>query len=399
MSEKAKVYFASIQQGRDSAFASMTAKFDQLLEMLDFSTIEKQDKVAIKMHLGFSDGYQTVPVFFVRRVVKAVKDAGGWPFITDNPTAVYNAVERGYTSETCGCPIIPISGVKDGYKEPVNINYRTVEDLEMAGVIRDADAIVDLAHAKGHMCAGYGGALKNLAFGCYVAQTRWQKLHGIEQSIDYWDADKCTPEHAKKLVDACLYKAISYDEEKHKLKLGAGGCYNSNCFECLKADEGVGCLKIVPEMFDSFQEIMAIATKNVLDTFDENKRFFLNFLLEITPHCDCAAIAQPSVVPDIGIMGSRDLVAIDTASLDYIEKAGIIEHLVPPYFKHFNTDSKMHPLMRLWGPMKNPYMGLEYVEKMGVGSSNYEVIEILPAEETLNMEPPKREYERQPSFY
>ncbi len=399
MSDKSKVYFAAIQQGQDSQFASMTAKFDELLEKLDFSTIEKNDKVAVKMHLGFDHGYQTVPVFFVRRVVKAVKDAGGWPFITDNPTAVYNAVERGYTSETCGCPIIPISGVKDGYSTPVKIDYRTVDTLEMAGVIRDADAVVDLSHSKGHMCAGYGGALKNLALGCYAAMTRWRKIHGIEQSIEYWDSEKCTPEHAKKLVASCPYNAIQYVEDKHRLAVNAGGCHNSNCFECLKVDEGVGSLKITPEMFDYFQEIMAIATKQVLDTFDEKKRFFLNFLLEITPHCDCAAIAQPSVVPDIGILGSRDMVAIDMASLDLIEKTGLIEQVVPPYFKHFNKDTSMHPLKRLWGAMKDPYKGLEYAEKLGCGTRNYEIMEILPPEETLNMEAPQREYERQPSFY
>ena len=85
-----------------------------LIEHLDFSTIEKKDKVAVKMHLGFNDGYQTVPVFFVRRIVEAIKKVGGVPFVTDNPTAVYNAAYRGYTQETCGCPIIPIAGVKDG---------------------------------------------------------------------------------------------------------------------------------------------------------------------------------------------------------------------------------------------------------------------------------------------
>ena len=113
MTEKSEVYFGSIQHGLDHRCASLGVKVDRIIELLDFSTIKKRDKVAIKMHLGFADGYQTVPVFFVRRIAKAVKDIGGWPFITDNPTAVYNAVERGYTEETCGCPLIPVAGVKD----------------------------------------------------------------------------------------------------------------------------------------------------------------------------------------------------------------------------------------------------------------------------------------------
>jgi uncharacterized Fe-S center protein len=72
----AKVFFGSMQQGRDSASASLGAKLSKLLEHLDFSTIEKNDKVAIKMHLGFHDGYQTVPVFFRPPHRQSCK--GGW---------------------------------------------------------------------------------------------------------------------------------------------------------------------------------------------------------------------------------------------------------------------------------------------------------------------------------
>ncbi len=107
-STKSKVYFGSVQQGRILPFASFAAKVDRITELLIEQTpINKREKVAIKMHLGFNVGYQTIPVFFVRRIVDAVKKTGAFPFITDNPTAVYNAVNRGYTQETCGCPIIP----------------------------------------------------------------------------------------------------------------------------------------------------------------------------------------------------------------------------------------------------------------------------------------------------
>ncbi|MFX0097909.1 MAG: hypothetical protein ACFE7E_09140, partial [Candidatus Hodarchaeota archaeon] len=61
------VYFGSIQHGRPHPFASFAKKIDKIIELLDFSTIKEKEKVAIKMHLGFADGFQTVPVFFVRR--------------------------------------------------------------------------------------------------------------------------------------------------------------------------------------------------------------------------------------------------------------------------------------------------------------------------------------------
>jgi uncharacterized Fe-S center protein len=146
---------------------------------------------------------------------------------------------------------------------------------------------------------------------------------------------------------------------------------------------------------------MAIAARKVLETFDKDKRFFLNVALAITPHCDCMGMAQPSVVRDIGILGSRDIVGIEAATLDLIKDAGLIKDAIPPYFKHTNLDpnANLHPFSRLYGPLKNPYHVIDFAEKQNLGTREYELVEILPAEETLNMKPPKQEYEKQPSFY
>ena len=79
--EKPKVYFGSVQHGKAARFASLAAKYDKIVDLLlEQTPIEKKDKVAIKMHLGFNDGYHTIPVFFVRRLVEAVKKKGGYPF-------------------------------------------------------------------------------------------------------------------------------------------------------------------------------------------------------------------------------------------------------------------------------------------------------------------------------
>ena len=49
-----EVFYGSIQHGQASAFASLTVKVDKIIDLLDFSSIKKNDKVAIKMHLGYS---------------------------------------------------------------------------------------------------------------------------------------------------------------------------------------------------------------------------------------------------------------------------------------------------------------------------------------------------------
>ncbi|MFX0067946.1 MAG: DUF362 domain-containing protein [Candidatus Hodarchaeota archaeon] len=396
---ESEVYFGSVQHGKLHAIASLAAKVDKIVELLDFSTIKKNDKVAIKMHLGFQDGYQTVPVFFVRRIVDAVKKTGGWPFVTDNPTAVYNAVYRGYTQETCGCPIIPVAGVKDGYTYKTRVDYKNVDELDMAGVLHDADILINLTHAKGHGVCGYGGAIKNLALGGYSGPTRWEKLHGVHEYTSYWDQEKSTPEHSKKLVESCPYNALKYDEEKHKLSLNLHNC--NQCLECIKADKGIGSLQIKQESFTAFQELEAIAAKKILDTFEDDKKFHINFVIEVTAFCDCCGIVLPCVVNDIGVVGSRDIVTVDTATLDLIAKEGLIERNIPPFFKHVNLDSsaELHPFQRIHGPFKDPYIVIDFGENLGMGSRKYKLIEILSPEETIEMKVPERVYERQPSFF
>jgi len=399
-SNKPKVYFGSIQHGKVWPFASFPVKVDKITEILMEQTpIEEKDKVAIKMHLGFNDGYQTIPVFFVRRIVEAVKRTGGYPFITDNPTAVYNAVKRGYTQETCGCPIIPIAGVKDGYTTPVEINFKGFDTLDLGGVLKDADVLIDLSHAKGHGACGYGGAIKNLALGGYSGPTRWVKIHGVSQIDKYWDSVKGSPEHARKLVEACPYGALRYDEEKDNLIRNYHDCHQ--CFTCLEIDQDIGALKLPRESYTAFQEMMAISSSKVLETFDSSKVFYLNFLLNITTYCDCLGTAQPSIVNDIGIVGSKDIVAIETATLDLIKKEGLIEKNIPPFLKHVNLDPNedLHPFTRLHGPYKDPYESVRFVEKLGKGTSRYELVEILSPEETANMKTPEKAFERgEPTF-
>ncbi|MFX1278892.1 MAG: DUF362 domain-containing protein [Promethearchaeota archaeon] len=399
-SKKSEVYFGSVQHGKIAEIACFAAKVDRITEMLIEKTpIVAKDKVAIKMHLGFRDGYQTVPVFFVRRIVEAIKKKGGYPFVTDNPTAVYNAYKRGYTQETCGCPIIPIAGVKDGYTTPVKINFKGIKTLDLGGSLKDADVLIDLTHAKGHGACGYGGAIKNLALGGYSGTTRWMKIHGVSQIDKYWDKEKGTPEHAKKLVEACPYGALRYEETQSNLIRNYHDCHQ--CFTCLELDQGVGALKVPRESYSAFQEMIAIAASKVLETFKPEKVFYLNFLLQITTFCDCVGMGQPSIVNDIGVLGSKDIVAIETATLDLIKKEGLIEKAIPPFLKHvnLNPEDDIHPFTRLHGLYKDPYEAIGYIEKLGLGTSQYELIEILSPEEIAKMKTPERQFEGEPTFF
>ena len=406
MTEMPDVYFGSTISGVPYRFANLSEKLDRILEQLDLSTINKRDKVAVKMHLGFHDGYQTVPVFFVRRIVEAIKKQGAFPFVTDNPTAVYQAVDRGYTQETCGCPIIPVAGVHDGYVSKKKVDIKGIKSLDAAGVLLDADVLINLVHSKGHGACGYGGAFKNIALGGFSGPTRWRTIHGIVQRDKYFDEEKMTKEHLERLKEACPRKAPAWDDTTGKASLVFYECDQCHGGKqpCVEADGGVTGWSINPENFNSFQELMAANAKIILDSFDDSKIFHLNFLLNITPFCDCMGMAMPSVIDDIGIVASRDIVAVDTASLDLIAKQGLNESTIkkiPERYMRINPNlkAKLHPFQLIHGPLKDPYQVARYGEARGMGSSKYKLVEILSAKETAVMEPPKHQYESGPTFF
>ncbi len=49
-----------------------------------------------------------------------------------------------------------------------------------------------------------------------------------------------------------------------------------------------------------------------------------------------------------------------------------------------------HPLQWLHGPFKDPYLAMMYAEKLGIGSRNYELVDVLPVEAITRSPLPNR---------
>src|SRR5512143_277782 len=96
------VYFGSARQARLDPKETLPAKLDLILDRLYLRERVKDETVAIKLHVGAGIGYSTVHPIFVRKVVQAVKDSGGKPFIADVNGNVMDAQTRGYTAEVLG---------------------------------------------------------------------------------------------------------------------------------------------------------------------------------------------------------------------------------------------------------------------------------------------------------
>jgi uncharacterized Fe-S center protein len=133
--------------------------------------------------------------------------------------------------------------------------------------------------------------------------------------------------------------------------------------EALAVDEANG--------YRHFQEGMALTTKLILNHFDRRRVLHINVLTQITMFCDCWGMSTPSVVPDIGIMASHDMVAVDMASLDAIK----VENFIPgSLVGNRSLGPGEHLFHKIHG--KDPFVQLRALERRGVGRSRYELRQI-----------------------
>jgi uncharacterized Fe-S center protein len=180
----------------------------------------------------------------------------------------------------------------------------------------------------------------------------------------------------KKIIDACPHDGVAEDKENPgNLHLHMENC--NQCGRCLRVAP-TGSLLIDPVNFNTFQEACAISVSVVLSTFAPGKVTHLNLATHMTPVCDCFGFTSMQILPDAGIFGSDDIVAIEKATLDVIAQTRLIEENVPTSLEVHTREG--HPFRWLHGPLKDPYMVTDYGEKLGLGSRDYELVDVLPVE-------------------
>jgi uncharacterized Fe-S center protein len=372
------VYYGSPRQARLVGEETLPAKLDLIIEQLKIRERVKDEVVAIKLHVGNNIGYSVIHPVFVRKIVQAVKDGGGKPFVCDVEWDTNTAAERGYTAEVLGCPVYPTSGPKGDYFYAHNRPFKNITDWKVAGMIQDATFMINFAHAKGHPSCSYGGAFKNIALGCMVGETRGA-MHDTCHYEPYWFREKTNGvDDFKKIIDSCPHEAISEDkEDPGNLHLHVEPC--NQCGRCLEVAPP-GSWKIDPANFHIFQEACANSVDITLKTFDPSKHTHLVLATHMTPVCDCFGFTSMPILPDAGIFGSDDIVALEQAVLDKIAETRLIEENVPTSMEIHTRAG--HPFQWMHGPLKDPYLVVEYGASLGLGSREYELVDVYPVEES-----------------
>lgn len=117
--------------------------------------------------------------------------------------------------------------------------------------------------------------------------------------------------------------------------------------------------KIWTSDHDAFLESMADAALSVVDFFNR-EIVYINVMKNMSVDCDCCAIAEDPCMADIGMLASLDPVAIDKACLDLVYAS--------------DDPGKDHLIERI--ESRNGVLTVKAAEKLGVGSSDYELIEL-----------------------
>lgn len=352
---------------------SLLDRLKRLLEAAGLAeVIAQRDLVAVKLHFGEKGNTAFIRPVFLAQVVEKVKELGGMPFLTDANTLyagtrgnsvshLNTAVENGFAFSTVKAPLIIADGLRGGSHEAVRINLDLVKVAYIGKEIHDSDALIGVAHFKGHEVTGFGGAIKNVGMGC---ASRKGKLDQHSELSPKVKAKKCIG--CGLCAEHCAQKAISLKNDKAFIDPGL-------CVGCAE------CILICPQaaidaQWDSdsprLQKKMVEYTLAVLKK-KKSKCIFVNFITSVSPACDCYGHSDAPIVRDVGILASRDIVALDQASVDLVNAQPGLEGSCLTSARAPGEDK-----FKAVYPKIDWTVQLEYAQSIGLGSRAYEIIPV-----------------------
>ena len=261
-------------------------------------------KIGIKLHTGEPHGPNIIPRPWVENLIKTeLPEASIVETNTYYDGGRYTTAQHLETLKTNGWTFCPVDIMDDGEQTvafPVK-GGKWFTEMYMGKNLENYNSLFVLTHFKGHTMGGFGGSAKNIGIGCADGRIGKAMIHTVEGSADQWSISK-----------------------------------------------------------EEFMERMMESAKAVVDHFGKNITF-VNVLRNMSVSCDCeGTAAQPVVTPNIGIVASLDILAVDQASVDlvYALKDGDRKALV-------KRIQSRHGLRQL-----------TYMKELGMGNDRYHLIDI-----------------------
>ncbi len=382
---KSEVYFTdpTAKAGR-----SLLHKVSDLFDRAGGPAVfRKGDRVAVKVHFGEEGNTSYLEPSFARLLVKKLKELGARPFLTDTNTLyrggrhrtkdhLLTARKHGFSEETIGAPIV----IADKFVK-LEGAFPGGGTIRVAKAVLEADGLLVVTHVTGHMLFGLGGAVKNVSMGC-ASPVGKQNMHSdLKPKVN---PKKCVA--CGTCVEYCPVKAIVL-KKGEKARIRKKVCIG--CGECITVCPAGAIPPLWKTEPGRLAEKSAAYARAVLGKKLDRLLCF-NFLIGVAPDCDCCDWSEPPFVPDLGVLASRDIVAIDQASADLVLKAPLIpgcravatkinvskKKITPQVASQFNCLPRLRDKFKsLFGVEMGPFLAAP--EESGLGSRDYKLKKVL----------------------
>lgn len=368
-----KVWFTNL---KSKPTASLIKKLDILVRKAGIDTIDFDHKItAIKIHFGEPGNLAYLRPNFARQIVKILKSKNAIPFLTDCNTLYHGrrsnapdhleaAFENGYSPLSTDCPVIIGDGIKGIDYREIELNMEYCKTALIGSAIADADVLISMNHFKGHELTGFGGALKNLGMG---AASVGGKLFLHSGSSPKIVEENCTG--CRICEKFCNYGAIKVGKDKIA-HIDYDKC--TGCGQCIAVCQYDSAQVVWQNSSEAVSRRIAEYSYAILK---DKPAFHINFIVDVSPDCDCWGFNDIPIVPGIGMAASFDPVALDQACAELVIAAPAIKG---SRICRDNSDGSHEgkDKFKMAHPETFWQSCLEHAEKIGLGSRSYELIEV-----------------------
>ena len=221
-----------------------------------------QGKVGVKLHTGEPHGPNIIPREWVRELLAAEPELQNAVIVETNTYYEgdrYTTEQHRKTLEINGWTFCPVDIMDEDGTVCLPIEGgKWMKEMSCGSHMTGYDSLLVLTHFKGHTMGGFGGSNKNIGIGCADGRLGKKWIH---------------------------------------------------------SREGGGMWSIAEE---ELMERITESTKATIDFFGKNITY-VNVMRNMSVSCDCEGVdAEPVVTPNVGILASTDILALDQACVDLI---------------------------------------------------------------------------------
>jgi uncharacterized Fe-S center protein len=367
---QSKVYFTDMHTTENE---NLLQKLKRLIYRAGIDDIDFEKKfAAIKIHFGEPGNLAYLRPNYARVVADAVRDLGGIPFLTDCNTLyvggrknavehLNSAYENGFSPLTTGCQIIIGDGLKGTDETLVPVEGgEYIKEAKIGHAIMDADIIISLSHFKVHEATGIGGALKNIGMGCGSRAGKMEMHYSGKPHVEQELCVGCGTCRKN-----CAQNAITIENKKasidHDKCVGCGRCIGA----CPRD-------AVVPDDSNANDILDKRIAEYCCAVLRGRPSFHISLVTDVSPFCDCHSENDVPIVPNVGMFASFDPVALDVACARAVNGQPIVPgSLLDKCGGTHGADyfTTIHPTTDWMATIR-------HAEKLGLGSSSYDLIRI-----------------------